>query len=66
MKTLGKNTAAPMTCKCGQRAGPTGLCNDCFLGMDTSRGSITQRACVHGISEHRVCLSCNPWRRMWL
>lgn len=31
-------------CKCGQRAGPTGLCSDCFFGRDPAEGSLARPA----------------------
>ena len=31
-------------CSCGQHAGPTGLCSDCFLERDASEGSLARPA----------------------
>lgn len=30
----------PVKCVCGRKAGPAGLCIDCFLNRDTTKGSI--------------------------
>jgi hypothetical protein len=37
---VGTMAGSAGACKCGQKAGPTGLCADCFLGLDTRQGSL--------------------------